>query len=454
MKNFKNLLLLFIFTTGLYAQVSTNKSQFQNPGPPDILIEINSLKKFWYELKHTYYWKKFQITKEGKEIRNYIDSINATFFFIGLTFDDIIDLISDKSQLCIWTHGDYIQSFVYIIKSKKENINQLFKHLKYYAIAHKISVNEEKKSEGTFLNINNKLFMLKSGKKLLLGNSLNVINNVYEKKKWFFISLPAEIKKKFQNREILINFNYSDGTKKWFTFGIKKKGFMIETAVSNTGLLKITNKIKLAQLRYVPVEAAGIATIEKYQCINKTFSELFKQIKTNYFKIPPDIQKEFLTEINKNFYLPDSIVCWKKTNYMVILPDKYTNIITGNTNFITYYRHKIYTSSDGLFFTYSTSYLLISNNLYFLKRGIEAYKKRKGFYYTKKAKIIKNRLQKIESFLFIDLKKPLTRIALSRGRDKWTWYNIYMKTMRYLFIWGYPYKNYYIINFILEGSKK
>ncbi len=461
MKNFFIALLLLItllYNDGIIisAPVKENVGRFI-PENSDIILYVRNIDKSWKEFKSSYFYKKYKLTKNGKDLQRSIDSLSASFLIIGVTLNDLLEIFSEQGILAIWLNNNSITNYLYLIKADKNlsKMKSLMERLKYYAIANKINYNDVEYNNAKIRNFNNVVFLAKLDNYFVIGNNINLIRQTIDNINNFISTSTPNYNtiNLFKNKNIIFFFNKNIIDYSVYYSLRFHKNLTIESITTN---LNITNyKFSKSDLKYIPSDANFISTYNKYNDVKNIFFQILTMSDTNVVAFNKDDYQAYFDRFSMlhNDYI--NMVSIKlrsnQTNVLFIMEkNSITNSFTRTDERIR--KKYIYTDNNQYLAVFKDR-ILVSNNKTWLKKSIEGYYKKNGFYYSKR-KIRKKIPRKINIFLWMDMSKYLTKKALKYKKDKWTLYNAYLKTFRNIMLIGYDKKGYAYFRLNTFSKKK
>jgi len=418
------------------------------PSTPSICIYIKSLKKVWRDFENSYFWKKYKLTSQGKQLQKSIDSISASFLIIGLTFNDLLEIFSDNGLLALWINNNQIINFMYIINSNTK-IFDFIERLEYFAIANKINYNKYDYYSSEIMNFENKIFVANTKKYIVICDDKikieKTVYNIIKETNTTEFPLLDDFEK---NKNIILWHNI----RKPVLYSLKFRNNLIIEALSDIETISTNARMNLSAFKFIPAKVNFISFSENCENVKDLFIPLFESMDTNIINIDIKYFNSFLEKVR---WFPDGnsgvvgirltskstnvIFVFKTTNLTV-----WSNFINKSTDSFSFYGKRIYSNPSQKMWKYLSfygKYILISNNLNFIKTAIKGYKKRKNFYYTKKMKKIlfysPLRRKIIYSFIWMDLTKYIIIKSFLHPKEKWLLYNAYIKTFARLLIYGY-----------------
>jgi len=361
------------------------------PSEPSYSLYIKSLKKVWNDFETSYFWQKYRLTKNGEEIDRTINSISASFFIIGLNFNDLLEIFSGDSSLSLWISNNYITSYLYLIKST-QTISQFIERLNYYAIANKITYNKYNYNSYEIINFSSKMYIAYSKEFTLISDDRikieKTINNIENNNN----NIPLQYSDKFSKNKNIILWN---NINKSVFYSIEFKNYLDIEALSNLDTSDTNAPFNYKELQFIPPNVNFISFSHNSDKINNLFSPLFTSIDTNLIKIDTEYFETFFNNVSPP---GDEVgtfgmkITSKRTNILFVFKPSnnlvYSNYLKIGTDKIIYYKKSIYklTQNQWKYFSIYNDYILISNSLTFLQSAIENYKKQKSFYYSLKCK--------------------------------------------------------------------
>jgi len=448
---FKHLFLIVLileFNLPGYSKSDIEEIVKYLPSSPTICLYIKSLKKVWNDFRYSYFWKKYKLSTQGKEIQRALDSISAASLIVGLTFDDLLEIFSNNGALALWVNNNVLVNFMYLIETNNK-IKDFLQRLEFYVIAEKKNYNKYNYKNVEIINFDNKVYIAIVKKlTVITDNKVKIeqtIDNIIKDTNSINFSIPSYFGK---NKNIILWNNINKSILYSFEF---KRRLVIEALTDIDSF--ITNaKLNLKEIKFIPSNVNFISFSENSDNIKNLYAALFKNIDTNVINIDLNYFENFFKNIE---WVPSNTTgCVginlksKSTNVICVFSTTNTtmisNFIKKSTNSISYYRKKIYclpSKELWKYFSIYDDYLLLSNSLKFLKSSIEGYKRRKSFYYTSEMKRIflysPLRRKNINAFVWMNLKRYIISKSFKYPKEKWLLYNAYIKTFARLLIYGY-----------------
>ena len=433
------ILLLFSFSFFLYGENGDVVKYL--PEQPSYIFYIESLKDSYKNFENSYFWKKFKLSSQGKKFEESINSISASFFVIGLTFNDLLDIFSGNTILALWISNNAITDFIYILEFN-EYIKEFLKRIEYFAIANKIDFKKYNYLSSEFLSFEEKVFIAKIENYVIIGNNKFKIEKTASNIENNITNLNFKFDKRFKKSDFVFWNNYDLNTLFNFKFNNNLKIDAFQS-ISNFN----TNIISFKQLEFIPSEVDFVATSQNLEKCNYTFLKIFESFDTNFINVDVNYFKTFI-EKSKSLSFTDFFIGidFKKseTNIIIVKKEKVTNFL-NLTNIGNFYNQKIYNfNGEKLkYFTFIDDFGLYSNDLTFLKEAIESYKKKKSFYFSPVMQKIKRSIEKksIISFSFFDLNDYIIKKSFKYPEEKWIYYNAYIKSFKEVLLYTYKDNN-------------
>ena len=179
----------------------------------------------------------------------------------------------------------------------------------------------------------------------------------------------------------------------------------------------------------------------------------FNLIGTNFYKLDRKYFDAYFSETvfsQQTEQIYAAKIDSKATNIIRIVnidsQTNYMNMFPAESPETTYLEREIFKNEQG-YYVFMSKKLVISRKLNFLKKAIQAYKKRRGFYFTKNFKKIQAYRNK-NFLLWMDLRKYLTDKALKYKKDKWAYYNAYIKTFDKMIIYSDRKDRYFYLKLV------
>jgi len=452
MKSIIFILLLIFKTSLLFCEEKIKNPSIENflPKSVSFALYVNKLDRVFSEFKNSYFWKKYKLTWKGKEIDNKLGSINASVFLLGGTFDDLLDIFSQKAVVGVWVNNNrYITNYIYLIEKKKNNknsINSVIERLEYFAVANKINLTKEKINSFLIYNFAGKLFLGNSDRYVLISPKFNLIKNIiFNIEQNIINNLNFQrCKECLKNKNVIFYFKQKKGifTKEYYySLRFRRTPELEVLYKDNNDEYKDLVNYDTKVFKFIPRDVNFIYFAKKD--VREIVYPFFDLIGTNYFRLNKSYFNSFFKEFdekNISFMFPNFLVgkISSKTNFLNIINiNAQTNLklFVEPTNIkATYLKVPIYFNNDK-YFALIGKYLLVSKQQGFLKRAISAYKTRRSFYYTRDYKKISLYRRK-NLVLWMNLKKFLTKEALKYKRDKWAYYNAYIRTFSKMILYS------------------
>ncbi|MDD5066151.1 MAG: hypothetical protein PHF84_03810 [bacterium] len=457
-------LLLLPGNTLLYGSDDGNGKNITDalPDQYSFLIYGQSLDKAFKEFKDSYFWQKYKLTRNGKELDRNLDSLNASFLVIGLVLDDLLQILSGQAVLAVWLKNSSVDQYLYLIEKKenKSKLNSLVERLEYFAYANKIDLKKTPLGDYTVYDFNNKVFLADSASCLLISSderkieqSVKRLENGSRKKN------GLDFNAYFKNRNLITYLKMTNEVKKrnedhYYSFRFSGKP-RVEGLFRSPDSIRSNSGIPAGSFYYLP-SVINMACSLQETGIREYMYPFFDTVDTNIFKLDKGYFSAFFDrtrEYNNVRGLCGMQLNSKATNFIMIVStnsqerDFYQSFATrtNEPGINETWNNKVRLYRAGDYFCFQNGYLLISNSLSFLKRGLDACSKRNGFYYTQEFTKIRNMVSR-DLFLWMDLKEYVTARALKNGDDKWYYYNAYIKTFGNLYLSGERKEDYFYLN--------
>ena len=413
------------------------------------LIYCKNVDISFAEFKKSYFWQKYKMTDQGKQLNSTFESLDSTFLIFGLTLDDLLEMFSEQALLSIWAdNSNTIIDYLYFVKkgSNSKAINSFIERLEFFANANKINLIKNNYSAFQIYNFNNKVFLANSNDKkyVLIANNFDKIQSVIDRinsdqtQSLNKIDFPQI----FKNKNLVTYLKLTNSAEEisgqyYYSFRFQDKP-EIEGYVKYDNLMITNNNIDLYACKFIPNNIDLLTSVNSID-INKLIYPFLNNINTNLYKFDNNYFDPFFKKIKD--YSDLKGICGMKLNNnnidsVMVLK---TNINRNNSmsyyleklidaNVIEEYKKiKIYKANE--YFLVYHDYLLISNNLNFLKNSFDAYKNNNGFFYSENSKMFIKK-NDLDILLWMDLEEYLKNKSLKHGDDKWYYYNAYMKTFK------------------------
>lgn len=432
------------------------------PGPADDLLSLlpphysflmygHALDRSFKEFKDSYFWKKYKQTEKGRDFDKTLDSINGSFLVIGLVLDDLLEILSERALLAVWLRENAVEDYVYLIEKKqnRSKIDSVVERLEYFAYANKIELSTVLRDGFRVYNFKNKVILADRADLLLVSNSAGRITEALQRgKAGNGAERTVNFRDYFSNENIVLylkktNEKIRTRDEYYYSFRFREKP-RLEGLIRSGGVPATNAPVDSAAFRFLPANINALFSLGRGD-MREYLDPFFSMVSTNIFQLDRAYFGAYFDPAAR--YLGAAGLCGiqrtaKNTNMIVVLTgeeknravtDSFSSLTNASAVREVYGPFVIFKGSP--YFVFTGGFLLLSNNLSFLKKGLEGYQKRSGFAWGSAFPPLKNTVAQ-ELFLWLDLKEYVTALALKNGPDKWTYYNAYLKTFSAFTLYG------------------
>lgn len=465
MRNILVVVTLFLQLSSLFARVKNNNNPVKYiPGNVSFVLYLNSLDKSFDEYKKSYFWKKYKRTIKGKDLEKTLNSIDASFLVIGLTLNDLLEIFSQQAFLGVWLQNNsLVKDYIYLIEKKdnKKIIKNILERLEYFAVANKIDLKKYEYLSFKVFNFANKVLMASNKDFLLISNNVVVLNDICRRIAHNIIDQHklVDFDKYFNNKNMVFYLKKTNILKrkkeeKYYSFRFNRTP-ELEILYNDDNKQVNDYNFNYDYFKMLPSDVNFI--LIGNEDIRQAVYPFFSLIGTNVYNLDKEYFDCYFSSINfneKKSGVTAIKLSAKNINLLKILKidTELTNKYLVNKFYMSSYQKiKIYKKSQE-YYAFIKDKVLSSTKLNFLKKAIYAYKKNKSFYYTKAFKKLKaNRKRK--PLCWMNLRKYLTAKSLKYKKEKWLYYNAYIKTFNQLIVYSDKKDKYLYMKLVFYPSK-
>ncbi len=418
------------------------------PKNVSFVLYLNSIDKSFDEFKDSYFWKKYKNTDQGKELDKTFNSIDASFFAVGLTLNDLLEIFSKQALLGVWLENNkQVRDYIYIIEKKKNKklLKNIIERLEYFAVANKIAVSKYKYGTFNIIDFAKQIFISNNKEFLLISNNVNTLNDIAKRIDGNIVDSenPGDFKKHFQNRNIVFYikktnvYNNTAANRIFYSFRFKNKPELETLFEDKTKLGTNFFNFENDYFKMMPSDINCIFFGNKD--IRTSLYPFFTLIGTNMYTLDKNYFDMYFNKIDFKSQGNCVTAIKYKAGKMNVLQikkvdkSKTNHTVFNKANYDSTYNKVIIYKYGQKYFALIKNKEISSDDIKFLEKSIYAYKKSKNFYFTKNFKKLKN-YRKRNPLLWMNLHTYLTDKSMKFKKGKWSYYNAYIKTFDKLII--------------------